>query len=180
MALKATIHHFTARLADADRHVYETLEFKAARHPSESESWLAARVLAWCLECGEGVAFSRGLSSADEPAIEARDLTGQLRAWIDIGLPEAARLHKASKAAPRVAVYAHRDPAVWLRSLAGERIHRAESLELYAFDPGLIEWFAQRLERRTAFDLSVSERHLFLSIGEAHTEGAVQPLSIGA
>ena len=37
MALTATIHTFDIDLADADRHVYETLALKVARHPSESE-----------------------------------------------------------------------------------------------------------------------------------------------
>ena len=111
VALTATIHSFTVRLSDVDRGVYETLEFKAARHPSESAEFLAARVLAYCLEYAEGIAFSRGLSDPDQPAIAVRDLTGALKAWIDVGAPDAARLHKAAKAAPRVAVYSHRSAA---------------------------------------------------------------------
>ena len=110
MALTATIHHFTIRLSDVDRGVYETLELKAAKHPSESDEYLVTRVLA-CLEYAEGIAFSRGLAEPDEPPIAVRDLTGALKAWIEIGSPDAARLHKAAKAAPRVAVYTHKDPA---------------------------------------------------------------------
>ena len=82
-----------------------------ARDPSESEEHLVARVLAYALEFTEGIAFSRGLSEPEEPTIAVRDLTGALRAWIEVGTPEAARLHKAGKAAPRVAVYTHKDPA---------------------------------------------------------------------
>ncbi len=178
MALSATLHHFEVRLADADRHVYETLEFKAARHPSESAAWLVARVLAYCLEYADGIAFSRGLSEPEDPVIAVRDLTGGLVSWIEVGLPDAARLHKAAKAAPRVAVYTHRDPLTWLRGLAGERIHRAEALELYAFDRSLIVALAERLERRMTLDLAVSERHLYLSHGEAHFEGALESLAL--
>jgi uncharacterized protein YaeQ len=178
MALSATLHHFQVRLADADRQVYETLEFKAARHPSESAAWLVARVLAFCLEYADGIAFSRGLSEPDDPVIAVRDLTGALVSWIEVGLPDAARLHKAAKAAPRVAVYTHRDPLPWLRGLAGERIHRAEALELHAFDRALIEALAERLQRRMALDLAVSERHLYVSLGEAHFEGALEPLAL--
>jgi len=130
-------------------------------------------VLAYCLEFTEGIAFSRGLFDPDEPAISVRDLTGALRAWIDIGSPDAARLHKASKAAPRVAVYTHKAPALLLAQLAGERIHRAESLELYSFERGLIADFAARLGRRTTFDLSVTDRYLFLSIGGATLSGEI-------
>jgi len=156
-----------------DRGVYETLSLKAARHPSETEEHLAARVLAYCLEFTEGIAFSRGLFDPDEPAISVRDLTGAYRAWIDVGAPDAARLHKASKAAPRVAVYTHKAPAQLLAQLAGERIHRAESLELYSLDRDLVTGFVARLGRRTTFDLSVTDRHLFLSIGGATLSGEI-------
>jgi len=178
MALNATLYRFKVHLADADRHLYQTLELKAARHPSESAPWLAARVLAYCLEYVDGIAFSRGLSEPDVPAIMVRDLTGALTSWIEVGLPDAARLHKAAKAAPRVVVYAHRDPSPWLRALAGERIHRAEALALYAFDRGLLTALAERLDRRMTFDLAVSERHLYLSLGEAHFEGTLEPLAL--
>src|SRR5215208_8019808 len=134
MALGATIYNFDVDLSDTDRHVYESLALRVARHPSESEEHLVARVLAYLLEFAEGIEFSRGVSDPDEPAILIRDLTGAIRTWIDIGTPDAARLHKASKAASRVVVYTHKDPTQFLKQLAGERIHRSESLELYAID----------------------------------------------
>jgi len=179
MALTATVHHFAIALADADRGVYEALDFKAARHPSESSEYLVARVLAYCLEYAEGIAFSRGLSDPDQPALALRDLTGSLRTWIEIGSPDAARLHRAAKAAPRVAVYTHKDPALLRRQLEGERIHRAESLELYALDRDLVAALSQRLERRMRFELSVTGRHLYLSIGGATLSGAVEPVALG-
>src|SRR6202040_199866 len=125
MAQTATIYNFDIELADADRNVYESLALRVARHPSESEEYLVTRVLAYAMEFTEGIAFSRGVSEPDEPAILVRDLTGAIRSWIEIGAPDGARLHKAAKASPRVAVYTHRDPAQLLRNLAGERIHRA-------------------------------------------------------
>ena len=176
MALGATIYHFTIRLSDVDRGVYETLELKVARHPSESEEYLVTRVLAYCLEHAEGIGFSRGLSEPDEPPIAVRDLTGALRAWIEIGSPDAARLHKASKAAPRVAVYTHKDPALLLRALEGERVHRAEALELYSVDRQLVDGLIARLARRNELDLSVSDRHLYLSVGGETLSGDLRRL----
>lgn len=166
MALTATLHQFTVALSDVDRGVYETLAIKAARHPSESAEYLWTRVLAYCLEYADGIAFSRGgLSDPDEPAVLVRDLTGALKAWIEVGLPDAARLHKAAKAAPRVAVYMHREPTPVLRALAEERIHRASEIEVYAFDRTFIAALVARLERRMDLDLSVTDRHLFLTVG---------------
>jgi uncharacterized protein YaeQ len=178
LALGATIYNFAIQLSNVDRGVYEALALKVARHPSEAEDHLVARVLAYCLEYTEGLAFSRGLADPDEPALAVRDLTGELRAWIDIGTPDAARLHKASKAAPRVAVYTHKAPAVLLRQLAGERIHRADAMELYAFDREIIDGLVARLERRMAFDLSVTDAHLFISMDGATLSGDLQRLTL--
>jgi uncharacterized protein YaeQ len=103
VALGATIYAFKIELADSDRGVYLPLELRVARHPSETEDHLLTRVLAYCLEYTEGIHLSNGLSEPDEPAISIRDLTGLLKSWIDVGAPDAARLHRAAKLAPRVA-----------------------------------------------------------------------------
>ena len=173
MALTATIYNIDIDLADGDRGVYETLALRVARHPSESEEYLVTRILAYALEFHEGIAFSSGLSDPDEPAISVRDLTGAIQSWIDIGIPDAARLHKASKAAPRVVVYTHKDPAQLVNRLSGERIHRVEALELYAIDRRLIGALAARLERRLSFGLSMNDGDFYVSIGADTLTGGV-------
>jgi len=177
MALGATIYNFDIELADTDRHVYESLALRVARHPSESEEYLVTRLLAYLLEFKEGIEFSRGVSDPDEPAIAVRDLTGAITTWIDIGTPDAARLHKASKAASRVVVYTHKDPAQFLKQLKGEKIHRAEALELYAIDRALVGALVARLDRRVAFSVSVTDGELYVSIGEVNLSGAVARLA---
>jgi len=174
VALTATIYTFDIELADTDRGVYETLALRVARHPSESEEFLVTRVLAYCLEYTDGLSFSSGLSDPDEPALAVRDLTGVLRAWIEVGAPEAARVHKASKAAPRVAVYTHKDAAKLAERWRGERIHRAGELELYAVDPAFVSALVASLQRRMTFALSVTSGHVYVSLGERVLEGDVQ------
>ena len=178
VALTSTIYNFDIELADSDRGVYESLALRVARHPSESADHLVARVLAYTLEYTAGIEFSRGLSSPDEPAISVRDLTGALRSWIEVGTPDAARLHKAAKTAPRVAVYTHKEPTQFVRRLAGERIHRAEAIELYAIDRALLSSLVARLERRMAFSLSINDRELFVSIGTQTLTGAVVRIAL--
>lgn len=134
---------------------------------------MCARVLAFCLERREGLAFSKGLAEPDQPALEVRDLTGVLQAWIDVGTPDAARLHRASKAAPRVVVYTHTDAARYWASLSGERIHRSESLELYGLDRALVAALVARLERRMTMDLSVTDGVLYLTFGSELLTGTV-------
>ena len=173
MALNATIYNFDVELADADRHVYESVSLKVARHPSESDEYLVTRVLAYLLELTEGIEFSRGLSDAEAPAIAVRDLSHTVTTWIDIGTPDAQRLHKAAKTGARVVVYTHKDPTLFLKQLAGERIHRGEALELYAIDRALIRELVARLERRVRFSLSVAECELYVSIGPETLTGPV-------
>jgi uncharacterized protein YaeQ len=177
MALGATIYNFDIELADSDRHVYESLALRVARHPSESEEYLVTRLLAYLLEFAEGIEFSRGVSDPDEPTIAVRDLTGAVVSWIDIGTPDAARLHRASKASARVAVYTHKEPTQFLKQLEGEKIHNAEALELYAIDRALVAALVARLERRVAFSLSVNDHELYLSIGADNLSGAVARLT---
>lgn len=180
LALTATIHNFDIDLADNDRRVYESLALRVARHPSESDEYLWTRVLAYALEFAEGIEFSRGgLSDPDEPAIAVRDMTGALRSWIEIGTPDAARLHKASKASPRVAVYIHKDPGQFLGRLGAERIHRAEAIEIWAIDRALLSGMTARLERRMAFSLSVTDRELYVCVGSDTLSGPVTRHLIG-
>ena len=178
MALTSTMYTFDVSLSNVDRGVYESLAIKAACHPSETEEYFATRVLAYCLEYREGIEFSKGISEPDVPAITVRDLTGALTEWIEVGSPDAARLHKASKAAPRVAVYTHKEPRIFLRAYEGERIHKAESLELYAMDRALLAEFVQRLDRRVKFAMTVTDGQLFLDFDGDSVHGSVERLTL--
>src|SRR5258707_3257041 len=77
MAAGAVIYNFAVQLADVDRGVYEDVALRAARHPSETDAYMMTRVLAYCLEYVEGITFSDGISSTNEPAVLVRDLTGR-------------------------------------------------------------------------------------------------------
>src|SRR3984957_6050813 len=135
MALSATLYSFEINLSDSDRNVYQLLAFRVAKHPSETDEYLMTRVLAYCLEYGEGLSFSKGgLSEPDAPALAVRDLTGALVRWIEAGMPEPARLHRGAKASPRVGVYLHKEGTTLLARLDAEKIHRAEDIEIYTFE----------------------------------------------
>lgn len=179
MALTSTMYTFDIALSDVDRGVYEQIAIKAACHPSETDEYFVTRVLAYCLEYTEGIAFSKGLSDPDEPALSVRDLTGALKAWIEVGSPDAARLHKASKASPRVAIYTHKDPRLLLRAYEGQKIHKAAQVELYAVDRALLAGLVAHLDRRVSMTLSVTDRQLFIDIGGDNLSGAVERHAIG-
>jgi uncharacterized protein YaeQ len=174
MAQTSTVHNFDVTLSHVDRNIYENLKLQVARHPSETRAYLLTRVIAYCAEFQEGISFSKGLSDADEPAVWAHDLTGQLTAWIEVGAPAAARLHKASKLGVSVAVYAHKDPKVLISQLAGEEIFQAEKIRIFGFSPGFIEQVAALIEKRTTMMVSISEGHLYLSVAGKDFESALE------
>ncbi|WP_019928054.1 YaeQ family protein [Nocardia sp. BMG111209] len=165
MAFSATVYNFSVQLADVDRGVYEELDLRVARHPSESAEFMVTRLLAYCLEYREGIGFSDGgVSSADEPAVLVRDLTGRLTGWIEVGAPDAERVHRGSKLADEIAIYTHRDPAKVLAALAGKRIHRAADIPLYSVDRAFVDAAVAVLDRRNTAALSVTERLLYLDL----------------
>ena len=179
MALSSTIYTFDITLSDVDRGVYDNLNLKAACHPSETPEYFLTRVLAYCLEYREGIAFSKGLSEAGEPTIAVRDLTGALTSWIEIGSPDASRLHLASKACERVAVYTHKVPRIVLQAYEGQKIHRADRIEFYALDRELLAGLVRRLERRMKLTLSVTEGQLFIDVAGESLTGTVERHAIG-
>jgi uncharacterized protein YaeQ len=164
VAETATIYNFSIDLSDMDRGVYETLELRVARHPSETAEYMVVRVLAYCLEYEDGIALTEGVSSGDEPALLVRDLTGRVTAWIEVGMPDAARLHRGSKHAGRVAVYTHRDARQLLAQLAGEKIHRAVHIPIRAFDRATIAEIAAAIGRRTSLSVSVTHGELYIAL----------------
>ena len=165
MALTATIYNFSTQLSDIDRGVYETLELRMARQPSETVEYMLMRFFAYCLEYTEGIAFTEGVAAGDEPAVVIRDLTGRVTGWIEVGAPDADRLHRGSKLAERTAVYTHRPIRIILGELAGKRIHRAPEIAIYAFEPAFVSAVAEAIDRRVDVALSITERELYLDVG---------------
>mgnify|MGYP006335793637 CR=1 FL=1 len=163
MALTATLHTLRIALNDADRGVYETLELRIARHPSETVPYLLSRTLAYCLFWEPDIAFSKGLSTTDEPAVWIKAPDGRVKLWLEVGHPSAERLHKASKAAERVAICNFQDPAAFRRPLVGERIHRAQEIELVTLPTELLEPLEQQLERRMDWDVAVAGGQLYVT-----------------
>ena len=164
MAISATIFNFDTELADVDRGVYETLALRIARHPSETPEFMLTRLLAYCLEYTEGIQFTEGVSAGDDPALVVRDMTGRIKAWIEVGMPDASRLHRGMKVAGRAAVYTHRNITKVLDGLNGKQVFRAAEIPVYEFAKEFVDDAAAVLQRRNALSLSITERQLYLDI----------------
>ena len=180
MAAGAVVYNFAVQLADVDRGVYEELSLRVARHPSETDEYMMTRVLAYCLEYEEGIVFSEGISSTKtEPAVLVRDMTGRLTTWIEVGAPDAERLHFGSKLADRTTVYTHRDPEKVIAAWAGKRIHRLDRITVQSFDPGFVDAAVSALERRTTMTVSRSDGQLYLDINGSSLSTVVHVRELG-
>jgi uncharacterized protein YaeQ len=180
MALQATVYHLQIDLSDVDRNVYAELDLRLARHPSESMPYLLTRVIAYALLYEEGIAFSKGgLSSSDEPPLSIRDAQGNLRAWIEVGTPSADRLHKASKAAPRVVVFTQHDFRLLQKEAASRPIHKVERIEVYALEPAFLDRLAALTDRNTRWTLLRNEGSVYITVGEESLEATVTKHALG-
>ena len=171
MALQATVYRFPVQLSHVDRGVYQTLDLRVGRHPSETERYLLARIIAYCLLVEDNpdvkLEFSKGgLSSPEEPPLSIHTLDGRLLCWVEIGNPSPERLHKVAKASPRVVVVTQHDPAFLLKELAGKKVHRIEEIEVYALEPKFLDAIAAHIgDRGCALEITVSEGELYVTAG---------------
>ena len=178
MALSSTVHRFKIALSDVDRGVYEALDLRVARHPSETMRYMLTRVFAYCLSYEDGIEFTQGLSQGDEPAVWVKTLDGRPSAWIEVGTPAGERLHRASKGWPRVVIFTHHDPALLQRETAKTSIHNLEQLRAYAVDQGLLDALEPHVERTTSWELVNTEGQLYVTAGGKSFSGALTPVAL--
>lgn len=177
MAIAATIHQFEVALSDVDRSVYETLELRVAQHASETMDRLLVRTLAYALAYEEGIAFSKaGIASADDPPIAVHDPTGLLLHWIEIGAPSAERLHKASKAG-KVSIFTH-ELGQLRRNTDGKTIHKADTIDVWPFDPKFIAALATKAARRNRLEITRNDGVLYATLDGEMFETALMRESL--
>jgi uncharacterized protein YaeQ len=179
MAQASTLYRFKIELADVDRSVYESLDVRLAMHPSETEEFLLTRLLAYALNYEDGLSFSPGLSTPDEPAIRLPGPHGQIFKWIDIGNPAMRRLHKASKASRQVRVYTYKNVEILKKEAVGESIHRAGEIELFAFEASFLAEVKSALKRDNTWGLIHTEGEIVITAGEKSFIGVMTAHRLG-
>jgi len=162
MALSATPYKAELSLTDLDRGVYETLRFTLARHPSETEERLAVRLLAYALWYQESLAFGRGLSDVDEPALWEKSLDGRVLHWIEVGQPDAERLIWCSRRAERVSLLAYGSLRVWEGKVL-PAVSALKNLHVAALPQAPLAELASDLPRAIKWALMISEGTLFVT-----------------
>jgi uncharacterized protein YaeQ len=174
MALPSTVYRANIQLSDVDRGVYESLQATVARHPSETEERLVARLLAYAIFYEPELAFTKGVSAGDEPDLWLKGPDDRTLLWVEVGLPEPERLIKASRHAAQVALVAcGRAFSHWeqqhLPKLAG-----VPNLSVISFDQSFLNHLVARLDRSIAWSVTISDGSLYMDIGDETIETVLQ------
>jgi uncharacterized protein YaeQ len=145
MAISSTIIKLTLNIADMDRHYYQTHELTVAQHPSETELRFMTRVIAFVVNANESLAFTKGLSTDDEPDLWQKTLTDEIECWIDLGQPDEKRIRKACGRASKVIIYTYnkRKSHIWWEQQA-TKLDRFDNLTVFHIDAPNVESLVQR------------------------------------
>ena len=176
MALKATICKASLQVADVDRNYYAEHALTVARHPSETDERMMARLLAFALNAHERLTFCKGLSDTDEPDLWQKDLTGAIEHWIEVGQPDDKRLLRACGRAEKVTVYAYGNRAeLWWQPLA-EKLERAKNLTVWRIPVSAVQALERLAGRSMQLQCTVQEGQLYFSDAAGTVQFQLTPL----
>jgi uncharacterized protein YaeQ len=169
MALKPTIYKCKIMVSDVDRDYYEALSLTLAQHPSETLERMMVRVLVYCINAQEHLAFTKGLSAVDEPDIWLKTLDDRLALWIDVGEPAVDRIKKATRLTSAVKVYSFntKSDSWWQQN---QTAFSALNVSVYQFQWESIQTLATLVERTMDFSLTISDNTCFISTNRGECE----------
>jgi len=146
MATKATIYKALLNIANMDSHYYAEHNLIMAKHPSETDSRLMVRLVAFVLNADEELVFCKGISQEDEPDLWKKSLGGDIELWIDLGQPDEKRIKKACGRSQRVIIYTYQEgmAKAWYEQMK-KNLKRFKNLEVIYLDvEGEIDVFDKR------------------------------------
>ncbi|WP_068829301.1 YaeQ family protein [Pseudomonas sp. BMS12] len=162
MALQATPYKIELNLTDIDRNVYENLRFTVAKHPSETEERLCVRLIAYALWYHEQLAFGRGLSDVDEPALWEKSLDDRVLHWIEVGQPDAERITWCSRRTEKFSLVAYGSLRVWQTKVL-DTVRSLKNINVVAVQQEALEALARDLPRSLTWSVMISDGELFVT-----------------
>jgi uncharacterized protein YaeQ len=162
MALKSTIYKAELQLADIDRNHYDSYTLTLARHPSETESRLMLRLLAFALHADPALKFGRGISDTDEPDLWRHDLTGALQHWIELGLPDERRISRAAGRVPQVDVFTYGPSGPWWAGVKN-KLERLKNVRVRHIADDELSALAALAERSLRLHVTVQDDEVLVS-----------------
>ena len=178
MALNATIFKIDLTVTDMDRGYYASHALVLARHPSETDERMMARLLAFALNASEALAFGKGLSSEDEPDIWEKDLTNAIQLWIEVGLPDEKAVRKACGRAAQVRIYTYgRGSERWWQDVQSG-LSRPDNLAVIELPQAATQAMAALAQRTLQLQCTVQDGTVWLTDGKNTVE--VTPVLLNA
>ena len=166
MALKATIFKAELQIADMDRNYYQDHALTLARHPSETDERMMARLLAFMLNANDALSFGKGLSAEDEPALWQKDLTGVIQLWVEVGLPDEKSVRKACGRADQVVIYIYGGHAAELWWNANRKnLDRSRNLSVFNLPADSTRSLAALAQRTMRLQCSIQDGDMFVTDG---------------
>nr|MCF6217953.1 YaeQ family protein [Gammaproteobacteria bacterium]MCF6230797.1 YaeQ family protein [Gammaproteobacteria bacterium] len=164
MANSATIYKAVINITDMDRNYYAEHALTIACHPSESESRMMVRLLAFILNATPDLQFSRGLSSQDEPALWVRNEIDETLLWIDIGQPDEKRIRQACQRAKQVIIYTYqpRSVAPWLKQVA-HKLSRFDNLTIRHLEQTTVDQLGSLAKRTMKLQCTLQDGELWIN-----------------
>ena len=176
MALKATIYKAELQIADMDRNYYATHNLTLARHPSETDERMMVRLLAFALFAEEGLASGKGLCVDDEPDLWVRDLTGDIRCWIDVGQPDEKWIRKACGRAARVVIVSYgRAADIWWQGVR-DKLARQDKLTVLNLPADAAPALATLTARSMRLQFTIQDGQVWVTDGERTVQ--VEPVTL--
>jgi len=171
MALKATIFKAELQISDMDRHYYETHMLTIARHPSETDERMMARILAFALNAHEQLQFTKGLSSDEEPDLWQRNYSDEIELWIELGQPDEKRIRKACHSSKQALIYTYQGNSadVWWDKIKNQ-LTRFKNLGVIAIADDSIEALTQMAERSMRLQCTIQDGQVWLGNADGMTE----------
>ena len=131
-------------------------------------------MLAYAIFFEPELAFTKGICATDEPDLWVKGADGRVRFWVEVGLPEADRIIKASRHSERVALLAcGRALASWDQQHL-PKLERVGNLTVISIDQAFIAQLASQLERSINWSITITDGTLYLTIAEETVVTAIQ------
>ena len=162
MAQPSTTYKFELNLTDLDRSVYESVKQTIARHPSETEERMAVRLLAYAFWYNEQLAFGRGLSDVDEPALWEKSLDDRVLHWIEVGQPDSERITWCSRRTEKFSLVAYGNLRVW-QTKELDPVRSLKNINVVALDQEALAKLALDMPRSLNWSVMISDGELFVT-----------------
>ncbi|WP_153913145.1 YaeQ family protein [Shewanella sp. TC10] len=164
MAPKATVFKAALQIADMDRHYYADHQLTIAQHPSETDSRMMVRLLAFIMNASDALQFSKGLCVDDEPELWEKSLSDEINLWIEFGQADEKWLRKACGRAKQVQLitYAGRSVPIWWQQNE-QALQRYKNLSVFNIDEESVKAMEVFVSRNMKIQVSISDGEIWLS-----------------